>query len=200
MGLIGYARTSTGKQDLALQLDALDRAGCERNFKDTASGSLNVRPQLDNCLHHLRQGDTLVVWKLDRLGRSLRHLIETVARLEERGIGFRCLTEGIDTTTPAGRLTFHIFGALAEFEGQLIRERTLAGLEAARARDRRGGRPASLTPEKARCGAVDARAEAHDEPDRSSTRRQPSHPLSPPRARRPDRAGRVGRVSNRTPR
>lgn len=147
MGLIGYARISTGKQDLALQVDALDHAGCERTFKDTTSGSLKLRPQLNACLDHLRSGDTLAVWRLDRLGRSLRHLIETVAELEQRQVGFRSLTEGIDTTTPGGRLTFHVFGALAEFERELIRERTLAGLEAAKARGRRGGRPTTVTPE-----------------------------------------------------
>jgi DNA invertase Pin-like site-specific DNA recombinase len=148
MGLIGYARVSTGKQDLALQLDALDRAGCERTFEDTASGSLKTRPKLDACLDHLRSGDTLVVWRLDRLGRSLRHLIETIAELEQRGIGFSSITEGIDTTTAAGRMTFHIFGALAEFERSLVRERTLAGLEAARARGRHGGRPPAVTAQK----------------------------------------------------
>ena len=146
--LIGYARISTGKQDLALQLDALQAAGCERSFKDTASGALKSRPELETCLGHLRAGDTLVVWRLDRLGRSLRHLIETVAELEQREIGFKSLTEGVDTTTAAGRMTFHIFGALAEFERSLIQERTLAGLQAARARGRQGGRPRSITPDK----------------------------------------------------
>lgn len=146
--LIGYARVSTGKQDLALQLDALERAGCERSFTDTASGALKSRPELQACLDHLRAGDMLVVWRLDRLGRSLRHLIETIAELERREIGFKSLTEGVDTTTAAGRMTFHIFGALAEFERSLVQERTLAGLEAARARGRRGGRPRSVTPDK----------------------------------------------------
>ena len=152
--LIGYARISTGKQDLALQLDALERAGCERTFQDTASGALKSRPQLEACLDQLRAGDTLVVWRLDRLGRSLRHLIETVSELEQRNVGLRSLTEGVDTTTAVGRMTFHIFGALAEFERSLVQERTLAGLEAARARGRRGGRPSSITPDKLAAAAA----------------------------------------------
>lgn len=147
-GLIGYARISTVDQDLALQLDALGTAGCIRVFKDTASGKLDRRPQLDACLDFLREGDTLVVWKLDRLGRSIRHLIDTVTALEERGIGFKSLTEGFDTTTPGGKLIFHVLGALAEFERNLIVERTKAGLAAARARGRKGGRPRVLTPDK----------------------------------------------------
>jgi DNA invertase Pin-like site-specific DNA recombinase len=145
---VGYARVSTGEQDLALQLDALQRDECERTFQDTASGAASSRPQLDACLDHLRAGDTLVVWRLDRLGRSLRHLIDVVAELERREVGFRSLSEGIDTTTAAGRMTFHVFGALAEFERDLIRERTMAGLKAARARGRRGGRPATMTDDK----------------------------------------------------
>lgn len=149
--LIGYARVSTGDQDLALQLDALKAAGCERWFSDTASGSLSERPQLTRALEELRDGeDTLVVWRLDRLGRSLRHLIELVGELEQRQLGFRSLTEGIDTTSSSGRLVFHIFGAIAEFERQLIQERTQAGLQAARARGRRGGRRTVITEEKLR--------------------------------------------------
>jgi DNA invertase Pin-like site-specific DNA recombinase len=149
--LIGYARVSTGDQDLALQLDALKAAGCARWFSDTASGSLTERPQLKRALEELRDGeDTLVVWRLDRLGRSLRHLIELIGELERRQIGFRSLTEGIDTTTSSGRLVFHIFGAIAEFERQLIRERTQAGLKAARARGRLGGRRTVITDEKLR--------------------------------------------------
>ena len=147
--LIGYARISTAEQDPALQLDALHAAGCARVFSDRASGAVAERPELARALDHLRAGDTLVVWKLDRLGRSLRHLIDTVRSLEDRGIGFCSLHESIDTTTPAGRLIFHVFGALAEFERDLIRERTEAGLAAARARGRRGGRPAVMTVEKA---------------------------------------------------
>jgi DNA invertase Pin-like site-specific DNA recombinase len=127
--LVGYARVSTADQTLALQQDALSQAGCERVFTDTASGSRTDRPGLEEALRFLRDGqDTLVVWRLDRLGRSLPHLIETVALLQERGIGFRSLQEQIDTTTSGGKLIFHVFGALAEFERDLIRERTQAGL------------------------------------------------------------------------
>jgi DNA invertase Pin-like site-specific DNA recombinase len=149
--LIGYARVSTFDQTLALQRDALQEAGCERIFTDTASGSRSDRPGLAEALDHLRSGDTLVVWRLDRLGRSLRHLIDTVSALQERerGVGFKSLQEQIDTTTSGGKLVFHVFGALAEFERDLIRERTQAGLTAARARGRRGGRPKALDPKKA---------------------------------------------------
>ena len=136
--LIGYARVSTAGQDLALQRDALGRAGCDRIYDDTGSGSVRHRPELDACLDYLRAGDTLVVWRLDRLGRSVRHLIETIGDLEQRNVGVRSLTEGLDTTTAAGRLTLHIFAALAEFERALVLERTRAGLEAARARGRLG--------------------------------------------------------------
>jgi DNA invertase Pin-like site-specific DNA recombinase len=143
--LIGYARISTHDQTLALQQDALQKAGCIRIFTDTASGAKTERKGLDEALAYVRKGDTLVVWRLDRLGRSLPHLITTMTSLEERGIGFKGLTENIDTTTSGGKLIFHIFGALAEFERNLIRERTQAGLSAARARGRRGGRPKALT-------------------------------------------------------
>lgn len=146
--LLGYARVSTGAQDLALQHDALNAAGCLRIFEDTASGALDDRPQLAELLDHLREGDTLVVWRLDRLGRSLRHLIDTVTALADRGVGFRSLRESIDTTTPGGRLVFHVFAALAEFERDLISERTHAGLAAARARGRMGGRRTVMTPAK----------------------------------------------------
>ncbi len=125
---IGYARVSTGEQTLDLQLDALNSAGCGKIYQETASGAKADRPVLDEVLSYLRTGDTLVVWRLDRLGRSLKHLIEVVAALAERGIGFKSLTEQIDTTTPGGKLIFHVFGALAEFERDLIRERTQAGL------------------------------------------------------------------------
>src|SRR5215211_3297359 len=138
---IGYARVSTDEQTLNLQLDALAAAGCDRLCTDTASGAKADRPGLREALDHLRAGDTLVVWRLDRLGRSLRHLIETVTTLAQRGVGFKSLTESIDTTSPGGKLIFHIFGALAEFERDLIRERTRAGLTAARARGRKGGHP-----------------------------------------------------------
>jgi DNA invertase Pin-like site-specific DNA recombinase len=147
--LIGYARVSTTDQTLDLQEDALEKGGCSRIFTDTASGAKAERTGLDEALSHLREGDTLVVWRLDRLGRSLRHLIETITKLANRGIGFKSITEAIDTTTSGGKLIFHIFGALAEFERDIIRERTQAGLTAARARGRNGGRPKALTPKKA---------------------------------------------------
>jgi DNA invertase Pin-like site-specific DNA recombinase len=146
--LIGYARVSTEEQNLDLQFDALEAAGCKLVFRDVGSGSLKHRPQLDACVDYLRTGDTLVVWRLERLGRGLKHLIESIDGLHVREVGFRALTEAIDTTTPAGRLQFHIFGALAEFEREVIRERTRAGLVAARARGRLGGRPSSVTAER----------------------------------------------------
>jgi DNA invertase Pin-like site-specific DNA recombinase len=145
---LGYARVSTTDQDAALQIDALTGAGCFRIFTDKASGSLESRPELDKLLDQIRPGDTLVVWRLDRLGRSLRNLIDQITALHERGIGFKSLQETIDTTSSGGRLVFHVFGALAEFERDLIRERTNAGLAAARARGRNGGRPALLTKDK----------------------------------------------------
>ena len=138
--LIGYARVSTGDQNLDMQKDELKRAGCKRICTDVASGAKSERPGLNDALTFAREGDTLVVWKLDRVGRSLGHLIETVRQLQARGIGFRSLHENIDTTTGTGKLIFHIFGALAEFERDLIRERTMAGLASARARGRKGGR------------------------------------------------------------
>lgn len=143
--LVGYARVSTQEQDAELQRVALREGGCERIFEETASGAQRDRPQLAAALEYMRKGDTLVVWKLDRLARSLKQLIETVERLDEAGVGFKSITESIDTTTPGGRLIFHIFGALAEFERSMIRERTMAGLVAARARDRIGGRPRALS-------------------------------------------------------
>src|SRR5215208_6622623 len=133
---IGYARVSTDDQNLDLQRDALTKAGCEQIYTDQVSGTKAERKGLTDALSHLRSGDTLVVWRLDRLGRSLRHLIETVTNLHERGIGFKSVQESIDTTTSGGKLVFHIFGALAEFEREIIRERTQAGLQAARARGR----------------------------------------------------------------
>lgn len=149
----GYARVSTLDQNLDLQRDALAKAGCDRVFEDTASGAKAERAGLEQALSHLRDGDTLVVWKLDRLGRSLKHLIETVQELEKRGIGFKSLQESIDTTTSGGKLIFHIFAALAEFERDIIRERTQAGLAAARVRGRNGGRPKGLD-EKKRAMAI----------------------------------------------
>jgi DNA invertase Pin-like site-specific DNA recombinase len=146
--LLGYARVSTIEQDPALQLDALAAAGCARVWTDHASGALVNRPKLDELLAAVLPGDTLVVWKLDRLGRSLPHLLATVTDLADRQVGFRSLTEGIDTTTAAGRMVFSIFGALAEFERSLIRERTMAGLEAARARGSAPGRPTVMTPDR----------------------------------------------------
>jgi DNA invertase Pin-like site-specific DNA recombinase len=143
--LIGYARVSTDDQNLDLQRDALEKAGCEQIFTDRVSGTKAERKGLTQALSHLRSGDTLVVWRLDRLGRSLQHLIDTVTELQEREIGFKSLQESIDTTTSGGKLVFHIFGALAEFEREIIRERTKAGLTAARARGKSGGRPKALT-------------------------------------------------------
>ncbi|MYB34263.1 MAG: recombinase family protein [Gammaproteobacteria bacterium] len=141
---IGYARVSTGDQNLSLQTDALHAAGCERVFEDRASGAKAGRPGLSEALEFVRKDDTLVVWRLDRLGRSLTDLIDTVGRLESRGIAFASIHESIDTSSSTGKLVFHIFGALAEFERNLIRERTNAGLQAARARGRVGGRPSAL--------------------------------------------------------
>lgn len=142
--LVGYARVSTQEQTPRAQLDALQAAGCERIFEEKASGAQRDRPQLKAALDYMRDGDTLVVWKLDRLARSLKQLIETVEAMGARGIGLRSITEQLDTTTTGGKLTFHIFGALAEFERSIILERTVAGLDAARARGRTGGRPRSL--------------------------------------------------------
>lgn len=146
--LIGYARVSTHDQTLDPQRDALTAAGCERVVVDRMSGAASARPGLVQLRDILRAGDTLVVWRLDRLGRSLRDLIAWVGYLDEHGVGLRSLHEAIDTTTPTGKLTFHIFGALAEFERTLIRDRTQAGLAAARARGRTGGRRPVLNAEK----------------------------------------------------
>lgn len=142
--LIGYARISTHDQNLNLQRDALTGAGCDKIFTDVASGGIAERSGLVDAMNHLRDGDTLVVWRLDRLGRSLKHLIETVTTLQTKGIGFRSLTEGIETQSSGGRLVFHLFACLAEFEREVIRERTQAGLVAARSRGRAGGRPAVM--------------------------------------------------------
>lgn len=148
--LLGYARVSTTDQDASLQIDALSAAGCYRVFVDTISGASAQRPELEKLLDQLRPGDTLVVWRLDRLGRSIRHLIDQLQVLAERGVGFRSLQETIDTTSSGGRLVFHVFAALAEFERDLIRERTNAGLAAARARGRKGGRPPVLSADQVR--------------------------------------------------
>ena len=142
---IGYIRVSTPEQSAYLQEDALKRAGCMKFFTDTASGSKTARPGLEKAILELRKGDTLVVWRLDRLGRSLRHLIDLIKHFQDRDIGFCSLQENIDTTTSGGKLVFHIFSALAEFEREIIRERTKAGLIAARARGRKGGRPQRLS-------------------------------------------------------
>jgi len=145
---IGYARVSTLEQNLSLQMDALKQAGCEKIITDELSGSVAERPGLNKLKDLLRKGDILVVWRLDRLGRTLKHLIEFVNELESQEIGFKSLQETVDTTSSSGKLVFHIFAALAEFERSLIRERTRAGLEAARTRGRQGGRPKTLDKNK----------------------------------------------------
>ena len=145
---IAYARVSTGDQNLDLQLDELEDAGCEKIYKEEISGAAKKRPELKRCLEELREGDTLVVWRLDRFGRSLKDLVSKMESLEGKGADFVSLTEGIDTTTAQGKLTFHIFGALAEFERELARERTMAGLKAARERGQVGGRPPALSEEE----------------------------------------------------
>ena len=146
---IGYARVSTKDQNLELQTEALQKAGCEKIYKETQS-AVKERPELQSMLNHLRQGDVVVVWKLDRLGRSLKHLIDLVTGFREKGIEFISLNDSIDTTTVQGRLTFNIFASFAEFERELIRERTMAGLQAARERGRIGGRKKGLSPEAKR--------------------------------------------------
>ncbi len=142
---IGYARVSTTDQNLNLQTDALERAGCEKIFTDMASGSIDTRRGLIDAIEFCRSGDSLMVWKLDRLGRSLRHLIDMVNKLQSKGVEFVSLQESVDTTTSGGKLVFHVFGALAEFEREMIRERTRAGLRAARARGKSPGRPKKLS-------------------------------------------------------
>ena len=142
--IYGYARVSTNDQTTDLQRNALERAGCDRILTDVASGARAYRPELDHMLDLLREGDTVVVWKLDRLGGNMQNLVDLMVTFDERGVRFRSLTESIDTSTPGGTLVFNIFGYLVQFERDLIRERTRAGLEAARARGRKGGRPAKL--------------------------------------------------------
>lgn len=154
MAVIGYARVSTRDQELGLQTDALAEAGCTRTFQDHASGAKADRPGLEEALAYLRSKDTLVVWRLDRLGRSLSDLLRIVSDLEARGVAFRSLREAIDTSTSGGKLVFHIFGSLAEFERDLIRERTHAGLAAAAARGRKGGRRPVVTPDRLRRAQV----------------------------------------------
>jgi DNA invertase Pin-like site-specific DNA recombinase len=144
---IGYSRVSTQEQKNDLQIDALNIEGCDKIFEDKASGAQRDRPELKSALEYARAGDVIVVWKLDRLARSLKQLIETVEDLEKRGIGFKSITESIDTSTSGGKLIFHIFASLAEFERNIISERTRAGLEAAKSRGRTGGRPSKLSPE-----------------------------------------------------
>lgn len=148
--MFGYARVSTDQQDHALQLDALRQAGCERIFTETASGAKADRPELAKLLEQVRSGDQICVWRLDRLARSLRHLIELADQLQQRGVALRSVTESIDTSTPSGRFLFNILGALGQMEREIIVERTRAGLAAAAARGRRGGRPATLDEAKVR--------------------------------------------------
>ncbi|MDE0311679.1 MAG: recombinase family protein [Caldilineaceae bacterium] len=174
--LAGYAHVSTLDQNPELQLDALSTAGCERIFEDRASGTRADRPGLAEALGWMRKGDALIVWRLDRLGRSLPQLVATVRRLEEEGFGFRSLTEGIDTTTASGTLVFHVFGALAQFERDLVRERTMAGLAAARIRGRIGG-----AAEQAHAGAAPpGRGDAEGQGGLSVRQRRDPKPLHRP--------------------
>lgn len=143
--LVGYCRVSTTDQNLSLQQDALTKAGCERIFEDTKSGARSNHPGLQAAFDFVRKGDVITVWRLDRLGRSLKDLLEIAHQLAQRGVGLKSLTESLDTSTSGGKLIFAVFGAIAEFERNLIRERTTAGLIAARARGRKGGRPRSLS-------------------------------------------------------
>jgi len=151
--LVGYARVSTEEQNLDMQFDALKQAGCEKFFHDEMSGAKSQRPGISEALTFMRPGDTLVVWRLDRLGRSLKDLLQRIEELQQRGIQFRSLHESIDTTSPGGKFQFHVFSALAEFERDLIRERTMAGLRAARARGRLGGRRQEMTSDKVKMAA-----------------------------------------------
>ena len=194
--LLGYARLSTNNQDTNLQTDALKKAGCKRIFREKDSSPKADRPELVRLVDTLRKGDVLVVWKLDRLGRSLAHLIDLVSHLEKSGVGFRSLTDNIDTTTASGRMFFHMIGALAQFERNLVRERTMTGLVAARAQGRFGGRPKSLSPsdlETARAAIAageDMQVVARRIGVARSTlyaaglRKHPPMPAKPPRARR----------------
>ena len=189
--LVGYMRVSTVEQNLDLQRDALKGAGCERLYADTCSGSVTDRPGLAKALDHMRTGDALVVWKLDRIGRSLGHVVELVDTLRSKGIGLKVLTGGIDTTSSTGRLVFGIFATLAEFERDLIKERTLAGLAAARARGRTGGRPRLMTRAKlAHRHDDDGRPQQRRRRSRRATRHLRQHAL---RLRRWRRAGKATR-------
>ena len=142
---IGYARVSTKDQDLSLQIDALEKAGCRKIYREKITGASRDRPELQKMIEHLREEDTVVIWKLDRLGRSLKDLVHLVTEIQSRGAALQSLNDAINTSTPGGKLTFHLFAALAEFERDIIRERTLAGLAAARARGRKGGRKKGLS-------------------------------------------------------
>lgn len=164
---VGYARVSTEGQNLDLQLDALEAAGCTKVFRDVISGSRSDRPELEQALDYLRPGDNFVVWRLDRLGRSVKHLIEVVNDLQERGVGLTSLQEDIDTSSPSGKLVFHIFGALSEFERDLLRERTMAGLDAARRRGRVGGRKTVMTPNK-----LATARKLYEDPDNAMTMKE----------------------------
>jgi DNA invertase Pin-like site-specific DNA recombinase len=144
---IGYARVSTKEQNLSMQIDALEKEGCKRIFQEKIGGAKADRPQLRKMIEQLREGDVIITWKLDRLGRSLRDLVNLINEIQDKGAGLKSLNDSIDTTTPQGKLTFHLFASLAEFERDIIRERTKAGLEAARARGRKGGRPKGLSKE-----------------------------------------------------
>lgn len=150
--LIGYARVSTYDQNLEQQLEALEAAGCDRIFTDHESGAKNDRPGLDEAHSHLRDGDTLVIWKLDRLGRSVAHLSQTLLDFRAKGIALQSITDGFDTNTPGGKMLFHVLSSIAEFERDLVTQRTQAGLSAARARGRNGGRPKSLSPQQVAIG------------------------------------------------
>jgi len=149
MATIGYARVSRDDQDLSMQIDALEKAGCDRIYKEAVTGALANRPQLDACLDYIRAGDTLVVWRLDRLGRRAAALVALLEGFRNEGIGFRSLTEGVDFTTPLGKMCLTMMAAVAEMERDILRERTIAGLAAAKARGRKGGRRPVMTPEKA---------------------------------------------------
>ena len=186
--LIGYARVSTGDQRLTLQIDALKEAGCDRIFEDLLSGTANSRPGLEQALEFARDGDLIVVWRLDRLSRSLRDLIDTVELLKGRGVQLKSLKESIDTSSSSGQLIFHLFGALAEFERNLIKERTQAGLEAARARGRRGGRAPALDKNER-----DLAVQLYDEKNHSIVQICKMMNISKPTLYRYVRLGRLGK-------